>query len=531
MVFDRAFLQGQGNARSLRVVSIPAYRGMIVDRNGQPLAVSTPVASVWIDPRQFDLSSPQLDKLAQVVNVTTDDIKNLVAHNVKREFVYLKRGLNPFLGNKIKNLNLPGIYVQNQFHRFYPEGEVTAQLVGLTNIDDQGQEGEELGFNNWLAGVPGKERILQDRMGHVVADLGVIQRPKPGHDLALSIDRRIQYLAYFELERAVKDTGAESGSVVVMDARTSEVLAMINDPSYNPNNRPKIDDGRFRNRVATDIFEPGSTIKPFSVANAIMKGRFNPNTIIPIDHGLMWVDGKPVRDDKDFGEALTVTGVLQHSSNVGVTKMTLELPPNSLSQMLNSFGFGQSTKSGFPGESTGFIPKHNKLSFALATNAFGYGISVTSLQLVEAYACLASHGIKRPISLVHLDKPPPGRQILPKSVADEVLTMMRSVIETGGTATAAAIPGYTVAGKTGTARMVGPHGYDKNHHVALFVGVAPASAPRLIVAVVIKDPQGQLYHGGQVAAPVFAKIMAGALRIYNVPPDDLASMNKNDKAG
>ena len=526
MIMDRTFLQGQGNARSLRTVSIPAYRGMITDRNGEPLAVSTPVDSIWVDPKTFAASASELISLSQLLTLRPEDIQHLIASNNKKEFLYLKRDLNPYTGSQIKNLAIPGVFSQREFRRYYPEGEVTAQLVGLTNIDDQGQEGEELAYNRWLAGVPGKKRVLQDRLGRIVGNVGLIREPEPGRDLALSIDSRIQYLAYRELEAAVRDDQAQSGSVVVMDAQTGEVLAMVNQPSYNPNDRPSIHDGRFRNRAVTDVVEPGSTMKAFSVANALESGKYNPNTIIDTRPGWWVVKGKRVRDDYNIG-VVTVTGVLQKSSNVGVSKMTLSLPPLSFWNVLERTGFGQPTDSGFPGESSGvFVKKRIWRPFALATMSFGYGLSVTSIQLAQAYSMLANGGIKLPVSLLHIKTVQKGERIIPLPIAKELLTMLQSVVEKGGTATSASIPGYTVSGKTGTARMVGPHGYEKNHHVALFVGIAPASRPRLVVSVVIKDPHGHFF-GGEVSAPVFAKVMGGALRILNIPPDDLNSPLQN----
>jgi cell division protein FtsI (penicillin-binding protein 3) len=526
MIIDRLFLQGQGNARSLRTVSIPAYRGLITDRNGEPLAVSTPVDSIWVDPKTFTASAKELASLAQLLNLSAEDIQHQITSNSKKEFLYLKRDLNPYTGSQIKNLAIPGVFLQREFRRYYPEGEVTAQLVGLTNVDDQGQEGEELAYNRWLAGVPGKKRVLQDRLGRVVDNVGLIQEPQPGRDLALSIDSRIQYLAYRELETQVRDVHAQSGSVIVMDAQTGEVLAMVNQPSYNPNDRPSIHDGRFRNRAVTDVVEPGSTMKAFSVANALESGKYKPNTIIDTRPGWWTVLGKRVRDDNDNG-VLTVTGVLQKSSNVGVSKMTLSLSPLSFWEVLKRTGFGQLTDSNFPGESSGVLVKDRIWRpFALATMSFGYGLSVTSIQLAQAYTMLAAGGIKRPVSLLRIDSAKTSERVIPLPIAKELLTMMLSVVEKGGTAPQAKIPGYTVTGKTGTARMVGPHGYEKNHHVALFVGIAPASKPRLVVSVVIKDPHGH-YFGGEVSAPVFAKIMGGALRILNIPPDDLHAAPQN----
>lgn len=524
MVIDHTFLQDQGNARSIRIVDIPAYRGMITDRNGEPLAVSTPVDSVWIDPKQFIASAKELNELAGLVGIAPDDIQSLVDSNKQREFIYLKRGMNPYVGPEVKDLNIPGVFIENEFRRFYPEGEIAAQLVGLTNIDDIGQEGEELAFNQWLSGIDGKKRVLQDRMGRIIADVDLIQAPQPGRDLTLSIDRRIQYLAYLALQEQVASTHADSGSLVVLDVKTGEVLAMASVPSYNPNDRPKIHDGRFRNRAATDVFEPGSTMKPFSVSNALMTGNFTPNTIIDTNPGYIIVDNRRIDDDDNYG-VLTVTGVLQKSSNVGVTKMTLTTPPTSLYNLLHKVGFGQTTSSGFPGESPGILENRARWSpISLATISFGYGVSVTDLQLAQAYSILANGGIKKPVSLVKVNNAPVGERVMPQKIAHEVLMMLETVVEKGGTATQASIPGYTVAGKTGTSRIIGPNGYELNHHTAVFAGIAPVSNPRLVVVVMIRDPKGTgavYYMGGEVSAPVFAKVMGGALRLLDVPPDDL----------
>lgn len=523
MIVERNFLLGQGNARSLRIVNIPAYRGMITDRNGSPLAISTPVISVWLDPQDFETEPAQLHALANLVQVPENIISNLVQHSQKKEFVYLARGLDPYLSQYIRQLAIPGVYIQQEFRRFYPEGEVTSQLLGFTNIDDKGQEGLELQYNDWLQGTPGKKRVLKDRYGREVANLDLIKPAQSGHNLVLSIDRQIQYIAYTELKKAVELNKAQSGSAVVLDIKTGEVLAMVNQPSANPNAKMNIQQGGFRNRTVTDVFEPGSTMKAFSVANALMFGHYKPDTIIDTRPGYYYIGSKRVRDDANYG-VLTVTGVLQKSSNIGVSKMTLTLPPDSLWQLLHRIGFGDKTNIGFPGESSGVLIHHKPWRpFILATMSFGYGLSVTNLQLAQAYSILASGGIKKPITLLKQDESPAGTRVLPTNIANTVIDMMQSVVEKGGTATSANIPGYNVSGKTGTAQIAGPGGYQKNHHVAIFAGLAPLSNPRLIVTVEIKDPRGPHgeYFGGQVSAPVFAKIMGAALRALAVPPDNL----------
>ncbi|MGE3920504.1 MAG: peptidoglycan D,D-transpeptidase FtsI family protein [Gammaproteobacteria bacterium] len=523
MLIDRTFLLKQGDARSVRVLSIPAYRGMITDRNGEPLAVSTPVDSIWIDPTSLDITAEQKQELAKILSFSVKTIDQIIEKNQKREFVYLKRGLNPFVGSEVKKLNIPGVFIQREFHRFYPEGEVTAQLIGLTNIDDHGQEGIELAYDQWLSGKLGKKQILQDRLGHIIADMGLLKTPEPGRDLALSIDRRLQYLAYRELKEAITERGAESGSIVIMDVQTGEVLAMVNQPSFNPNEKPKVHDSRYRNRAVTDVLEPGSTNKAFSVLNGLINGHYKPNTLIDTSPGWLAFGKNRVQEVHGNLGVLTVTEVLLHSSNVGVTKITLSTPPDSLWNILHKVGYGQSTHSTFPGESSGVLVHHKPWGdFTLATLSFGYGLSVTNLQLAQAYSILAANGIKHPVQLTKVETQPKSERVLPEDKTKSVVEMMRAVVQTGGTGVKASVRGYTIAGKTGTSRMIGPHGYDKHRHQAVFAGLAPATKPRLVVTVVISNPQNG-YYAAQVAAPIFSKVMADALRILAVPPDDLNS--------
>lgn len=526
-VIDQAFLQDQGDARAIRTIETPAYRGMITDRNGEPLAISTPVQSVWANPQDFDFQNKKIPQLARLLNIQAARIKRSLKRAGKREFVYLRRGLAPAKAKKIKALNIPGVNLQREFKRFYPEGEITAHILGFTNVDDDGQEGLELEYNNWLQGAPGVKRVLKDRLGHIVENIATVKEPRPGHNLVLSIDRRIQYLAYRALKKAVTENKAVSGSVVVLDPLTGEVLAMVNQPSYNPNQRPKVHDGRYRNRAVTDVFEPGSVIKAFSIASALDSGKYTPKTMIDTNPSFLKVDGNLIRDDRDNG-VITVTQVLKRSSNVGVTKMTISLPPEQLWGLLNRVGFGERTDSGFPGESAGVLVNHRIWRpFVLATLAFGYGISVTPLQLAHGYTVFADKGKLMPVSLLRVNKVPKGKQAMDPTVAKQMLHMLHAVVESGGTGTRARIQGYTVAGKTGTARIAGAHGYKKNHHVATFVGIAPVSKPRLVVAVMINDPRGGKYYGGVIAAPVFADVMEGALRILDVPPDAMTQANNN----
>ncbi len=527
MVFDRVFLQNQGDVRTLRVVPIPAYRGMIEDRYGAPLAISTPVEAIWVNPKKLKITPKQLKQVASLLDLNASDIQKHIHANSKKEFLFIKRLVDPSIAARVLALNIKGVNEQKEFRRYYPEGEVAAQLVGITNIDDNGQEGMELAYNGWMEGVSGKKRVLKDRLGHIVANVDIIREPTPGHDLKLSIDRRIQYVAYRTLKEAVAKNKAKSGSVVVMNAKTGEVLAMATVPSFNPNNRPDIAMGRYRNRAVTDVFEPGSTNKAFTVANALSSGEYTPSTVVNTSPGWMIVGGHRVRDHRDNGK-IDLTRIIQISSNMGAAKITLSLPPESLPHLLQTVGFGQRTTSDFPGESAGYLPYHaNWPAFSLATLSFGYGLSVTTLQLAAAYQVLANDGVKMPVSLLKENSLPSGQQVLSPETAKQVVNMLQAVVEKGGTGYLAQVPGYHVAGKTGTSRIVGPRGYEKDHHNAVFVGMAPASRPQLVVAVFIHDPEGKFYYGGLVSAPVFSKVMANALRIMDVPPDRYDNLPKN----
>lgn len=521
-VINRAFLQGQGDARTLRTVAIPAYRGMILDRNGEPLAISTPVDSVWINPKDFDPSKTDLYKLDDLLGMSRADMNSKINKAHDHEFLYLKRDLDPSIGAAVKNLGIPGLYIEGDYRRYYPEGPVTAHVLGFTNIDDRGQEGMELAYNNWLQGVTGLKRVLKDRYGHEVADVDVIKAPRSGENLTLSIDHRMQYFAYQELQAGVEKYKADSGSVVILDVHTGEILAMVNYPSFNPNNRPAVEDGRYRNRAVTDLFEPGSTIKSFSMASALASGKYQVNSHINTSPGWMIVSGKKIDDDGYNRGDLDLTGILQHSSNVGMSKIIISLPPENLWNILHNVGLGQLTASNFPGERSGILMNYPVWDpFVLATMSWGYGVSVTALQIAQAYMILAADGVKRPVTFLKIDKAPQGQPVIKPQVAHDILTMLESVLTKGGTAPLARVPGYRVTGKTGTVRIVGPHGYEKNHHNAIFVGIAPASDPRLVIAVVLHDPQGTQYYGGYTSGPIFSRIMGDSLRLLNVPPDDL----------
>lgn len=531
-IFNRTFLLKQSQARTLRTEDIPAYRGMLTDRNGVPLAISAPVDSIWVNPQIFNANQEQLNTLIKILNVPAQEIPALeekLNRKNGKEFVYLARGLSPEIAEQVRDLKINGVFFQREYRRFYPSGAVTAQVLGFTNIDDNGQEGLELEFNDWLRGIPGKRQVVKDRLGQVVSNLGVLRPPQEGHDLALSIDSRIQYLAYSALLAAVPKFHAESGSIIVLDNRSGEVLAMANVPSFNPNARTELD-ASYRNRAVTDLFEPGSTMKPFSIANGLASGKYKPTTLIDTRPGWMNIHGRIIRDDDNFG-IINVIQVLQKSSNIGAAKITLSLPPESLWNMLTSVGFGQRTSSGFPGEGSGVLIKDRiKRPTDLATMAYGYGLSVTALQLVQAYAILASQGQKRPISFIKTDQPTVnGPQEMDPALAQQILVLLQAVAE-GGLGLNARIPGYQVGGKTGTAYMIGSRGYDKSHYTSSFIGIAPLSQPRLVVAVILHGVSGNIHFGAQVSAPVFATVMGGALRFLNIPPDDLQPMMKTKNA-
>ncbi len=520
MVLDRQFLQGQGNARSLRVVDIPAFRGMIIDREGAALAVSTPVQSLWINPKIFAPDKKQLAVLAKLLSESTAELSKRAQVLHKREFVYLKRQINPMLAREIAELKIPGLNFQEEFKRYYPEADSTAQLLGFTNIDDNGIEGLELAYQHWLVGYSGKKRVVKDRAGRIIEELDMVKVPQPGHLLQLSIDRRIQFFAYHELQNTLAKYGGKSGSVVVLDTRSGEAIALANAPSFNPNARSHYGLDSYRNKAITDIFEPGSVIKPFSIASALDTGRFTPDTIIDTRPGWMTVSGHTIRDVHNYG-VLDVVGVLRHSSNVGVTKMVLTSPPEQLIDMLMRCGIGQRTESGYPGEGEGSIVKASDANpFVLATLSFGYGMSVSALQLAKSYMIFANQGRLLPISLLHNPDQPlvKGQQVIDPKTANQVLNMLEAVVN-DGTGKSADVIGYRVAGKTGTARVAGKKGYDEHRYIASFVGIAPVSNPRLIVAVIIHEPTHGGYYGAEVASPLFSKVMSAALRTLDIAPD------------
>jgi cell division protein FtsI (penicillin-binding protein 3) len=524
-VIDQEFLEKQGDARILRTAKLSANRGMILDRNGEALAVSTPVDTVWADPRKLAQVPHEFPRLAKALDRDPQWLARRVTSSLDREFIYLVRHMRPQDAARVTALGIPGVDTLREYRRYYPAGEVTGHLLGFTNVDDVGQEGLELAFDQWLGGEPGEKRVMRDSLGRTIEDIERIRAPRPGQDLQTSIDLRVQYLAYRELKAAVQANHARSGSVVVLDVQTGEVLAMVNQPAFNPNDREQYAASRYRNRATNDFFEPGSSIKPFIVAAGLETGRYHPDTLIETGPGMMRVGIKTVKDKHNLG-TIDVTTVLAKSSNVGVAKIALSLKPQDMWNALDQFGFGRVTGSGFPGESAGILTSANHWrAIGQATMSYGYGLSVTPLQLTQAYAVLASGGVRHPVSLRKLEAPPEGERVLDAAVARDLVTMMEAVVGDQGTARRARVMGYRVSGKTGTAwKASETGGYSTNKYMAVFGGVVPASNPRLAAVVVIDEPTGGAYYGGEVAAPVFSAVMSGALRLLAIPPDDLQRM-------
>jgi cell division protein FtsI (penicillin-binding protein 3) len=517
---DQAFFARQGDARQMRVVEIAAHRGSIMDRRGEPLAVSSPVDSVWANPRELRNSPADIPRLAAAVGRDPEWLLRAVTSQPNREFLYLRRHLSPAEAQAVMALKIPGVHLKREYRRFYPAGEVVGHVLGFTSIDDAGQEGLELAYNHWLAGENGEKRIRRDRLGNAIEDVESIREPRPGRDLRLSIDLRIQYLAYRELKRAIQSQRAKSGSMVILDVRTGEVLAMVNQPSFNPNDRGQFDAERYRNRATNDIFEPGSTIKPFIVAAALESGRFNPASMIETGPGWFTVGAKTIEDKNNLGR-IDLATLLIRSSNVGASKVALALEPAQLWRELRRFGFGEVSATGFPGESAGVLMQPDLWRpIGQATLAYGYGLSVTPLQLAQAYAILGARGRTVPVSMLALNEAPQPRQAVDAAAASAVLQMMEPVATPRGTAPKAAIAGYRVSGKTGTARKFTAGGYHMDRYLSVFGGVAPASEPRLAAVVLIDEPGAGVFYGGEVAGPVFSRVIGDALRILGIPPDE-----------
>lgn len=530
-VLERGFLLREGEVRHQRLVQVPAHRGIISDRHGEPLAVSTPVDSVWANPRLLLAERRYLGVLAQVLDIDHRQLEARLARHAEREFVYLKRHLRPEIAQRVVRLGAPGVGIQREYRRYYPTGEVAGHVLGFTDIDDRGQEGLELAFEDWLRGEPGLHRVIKDRTGRAVEHVERVREPSPGRELALSLDRRLQYLAYRELKAAVLRHEARGGSLVLLDPRTGEILAMVNQPAFNPNSREDLRDGRYRNRALTDLFEPGSAIKPFTVAAALEAGVVLPETRIDTGPGRMRVASHVIRDIRDYGD-LDVAGVLRKSSNVGASKIALSVEPAILWRTLRAVGLGERTASGFPGEAAGSLTDHRRWrEVERATLGFGYGLSVTATQLAEAYAVLAADGLRAPLTFLRRDERPEPERVMSARAAAQVRAMLETVVGPEGTAQRAAVRGYRVAGKTGTARKAVPGGYAEDRYVSIFAGMAPASRPRLVAVVVIDEPRRDGYYGGEVAAPVFAQVVEGALRLLDVSPDDLPVLQAASQAG
>jgi len=534
-LIDHGFLSKQGDQRSMRVVKIAAHRGAITDRSGEPLAVSTPVDSVWVNPQELNDNIDQLPKLAKSLMLDQQQLARRISSNLDREFLYLERHMPPEQAARVKALGIPGVNLLREYRRYYPAGEVAAHVVGFTNLDDQGQEGLELAYDQLLNGEDGAKRVIQDLYGRYVENVESIRAPRPGRDLVTSIDLRIQYLAYRELKAAMQEYRARAGSVIVIDVDTGEVLAMVNQPSYNPNDREQLKADLYRNRAATDIFEPGSSIKPFIIAAALASGQYRPDSVVDTSPGFLQVGNKVFEDETNLG-VIDLATILAKSSNVGTAKVALSLKPEQIWSTLTGLGLGQVTGSDYPGESAGMLSNYTHWRpIGIATLSHGYGLSLTPLQLAHAYATIGAGGIKRPISFERLSGLPPGatvpgEQVLDPKVAHELVQLMEQVTAKGGTATRAALVGYRVSGKTGTAFKSIAGGYSTDRIMAVFAGLVPASHPKLATVVVIDEPSrdlhevGTLAQGGTVAAPVFANVMSGALRLMDVPPDDLQNV-------
>ncbi len=529
--YDKEFLQGQGDKRTLRVMQVPAHRGVITDRNGEALAVSAPVAAVWVNPKVVDITDPKLKQLSRLLGKKSNAVASKIKRNSTRGFVYIKRQISPDLAAKVSALNIKGINVDREYKRYYPAGEVATHLVGFTGIDGAGQEGIELAYEDALLGEPGKKLVMQDRLGRIIKHIKLIEESESGQDVALSIDLRLQYLAYKELKSAVKSHRADSASVVVLDIKTGEVLAMVNQPSYNPNDRSVLTGEQLRNRALTDVFEPGSTVKPFTVTAALMSGDYQRDSVVDTAPGYLFVKRKRIKDFRNYGE-LSLTRIITKSSNVGVTKLALSLEPDTMHNLFSNVGIGQLSSTGFPGERSGELPYYSERQvIERAVMSYGYGLSVTPIQLAQAYSVLANKGVKLPVSLLKIEEKPKGIRIIPADIAEDVVTMMETTVQAdkGGTGRKAAVFGYSVAGKTGTARKAARGSYDLDKYISVFAGITPASDPRLAIVVMVNNPKGQQYSGGGVAAPIFSRVTSSALRMLNISPDQWPVREEQEK--
>lgn len=514
------FLQNQGDARTVRVEQIPAHRGMIKDRNGQPMAISTPVVSIWMNPKRLSIDEEQTETLAKYLDMSLHDLKDKLSRYKEKQFVYLKRHLSPMEAADIMALNINGIYGQEEYRRYYPSGEVAAHVIGYTNVDGSGQEGIEKSYNELLQGKEGSKQVVKDLFQRTIKNIKQLKDPVAGEDITLSIDMRLQYLAYRSLKAAVIKNNADAGTAVILDVKTGEVLAMVNQPAYNPNDRSDMQFASIRNRAVTDMFEPGSTMKPIAMIAALESGKYDSDTIIDTNPGYIKVGRKTLYDHNNYG-VMNATSVITKSSQVGITKITLSLEQDKVSNAYARLGIGEALKTGFPGESAGYLPVRKKWSdLDRATFAFGHGVSTTALQLARAYSVFANEGIKNPVSLLKLPRTPEGQRVISEVIAKKMVAMLDTVAGPEGTAKRAQTDAYNVGGKTGTTHKLGPKGYEPNKYVSFFAGFAPVDAPRLVAVVIVDNPRGKEYYGGAIAAPVFSEIISGGLRILNVAPDD-----------
>jgi len=525
------FLQAKGEARYGRVLDLPASRGSVMDRNGKPLAISTPVESIWITPDDVDeVPDAKIRILAQALGLPAEEVRQKIARK-DRQFVYLKRQISPEQAAKVMALGIPGVFQQREFRRYYPAGDVMAHVVGFTGIEDNGQEGIELAEDARLAGSPGSRKVIKDRKGRVVEDVESMRPPKDGEPVTLSIDERLQFLAHRELKAAVEQAHARGGSLAIVDARTGEILALVNQPDYNPNNRTNVTGAQTRNRSVTDLFEPGSTMKPFTVAAALDSGIVTPSTMIATGQGSMQFAGWTISDTHANG-TISVAQVIQKSSNIGSAKIMMQMSPERMGTLYRDLGFGTAPQTGFPGEAKGLLRPWTKWRpIEQATMSYGHGISVSLLQLARAYTVFTNDGELLPLTLMRRDAHAIGKRVITSETAVEVTRMMEMAVMPGGTAPRAQVPGYRVAGKTGTAHKAEMGGYAENKYRASFVGFGPVSHPRFIVAVMIDEPQGAKYYGGDVGAPVFSNVMGAALRMMSVPPDAPGTLNVQAPTG
>ncbi len=517
-VVDNDFLRKQGDVRTIRVESIDAHRGVVSDRYGEPLAVSTPVQTLWANPSEMDAEEARLTNLSRLLNISEARLRERLQTYADREFIYLRRKVQPGLAKEIMALDIDGVYSRQEYRRYYPAGEVTAHIVGFTNIDERGQEGMELAYNQWLSGESGRKRVLKDNRGRVIKDLTLIRDASPGHNLQLSIDLRLQYLAYRELKAVVQAHSARGGTLVMLDVDTGEVLAMVNQGSYNPNDRSQLAPENLRNKAITDLFEPGSTMKPVAMAAALETGDYSTNTTIDTSPGYRRFGRFTIRDHRNYG-VISLTDIIAKSSNVGISRIATDIGGDTIRNLYSRLGLGQPTGIGFPGEAVGVLPSPPKWRpVEEATLSYGYGLSVNALQLAQAYMVIANGGVRYPLSLIKLDREPEGQRVLSEKVTYEVRNMLREVVSRGSGKRAQ--PGfYTAGGKTGTVHLVGKQGYEDSQYKAIFAGMAPIDNPRIVTVVAVDAPQSGEYYGGEVAAPVFARVMSDALRLLNVKPE------------